>query len=67
MACCVILGGIMANFFGKILPVIVWFGVWIFLGRHAKKKFKPKLLDLSLIMCGIPATLVMWWVISFAL
>jgi hypothetical protein len=36
-------------------------------GRYAKKRIKPKLLDLSLIMIGLPATLVMWWVISFAL
>jgi hypothetical protein len=57
----------MAYFFAKILPVIVWFSAWIVVGRHAKKRSKTKLLDLSLIMCGIPATLVMWWVISFAL
>jgi hypothetical protein len=54
-------------FFSKILPVMVWFGAWIVVGRYAKKRIKPKLLDLSLIMIGIPATLVMWWVISFAL
>ncbi len=57
----------MAYFFTKILPVIVWFSVWIVVGRIAKKRSRTKLLDLSLIMCGIPATLVMWWVISFAL
>ena len=57
----------MAYFFSKILPALVWFGAWIVVGRIAKKRIKPKLLDLSLIMIGIPATLVMWWVISFAL
>jgi hypothetical protein len=57
----------MVYFFAKILPVIVWFSVWIVVGIHAKKRSKPKLLDLSLIMCGLPATLVMWWVISFTL
>ena len=60
-------GGKVAYFFGKILPVVVWFGIWIFVSRVAKKKMRPKLLDLSLIMLGIPATMVMWWVISFAL
>jgi hypothetical protein len=54
-------------FFSKILPVLVWFGAWIVAGRYAKTRNKPKLLDLSLIMIGLPATLVMWWVISFAL
>ncbi|MBW2409634.1 MAG: hypothetical protein JRF72_07525 [Deltaproteobacteria bacterium] len=57
----------MAYFFGKILPVVVWFAIWIVVVRAAKKRLRPKLLDLSLIMLGIPATLVMWWVISFAL
>ena len=57
----------MAYFFTKILPVVVWFGIWIVVARAAKIKMRPKLLDLSLIMLGIPATLVMWWVISFAL
>lgn len=57
----------MAYFFTKILPVVAWFGIWMFVTRTAQKKSKPKLLDLSLIMLGIPATLVMWWVISFAL
>ena len=60
-------GGKMAYFFTKILPVMVWFGIWIVVARAAKIKMRPKLLDLSLIMLGIPATLVMWWVISFAL
>ncbi len=64
---CASRGGKMAYFFGKILPTVVWFGIWIFAARTAKKKSRPKLLDLSLIMLGIPATLVMWWVISFAL
>ena len=57
----------MTYFFGKILPVVVWFVIWIIVARAAKKRLRPKLLDLSLIMLGIPATLVMWWVISFAL
>ena len=57
----------MVYFFSKTLPVMVWFAAWIVVARYAKKRIKPKLLDLSLIMIGIPATLVMWWVISFAL
>jgi hypothetical protein len=57
----------MVYFFSKILPAVVWFGAWIAVGRYAKKRTKPKLLDLVLIMIGLPATLVMWWLISFAL
>ena len=48
----------------KALLVVASFGIWVFVIRYSTREEKRKLNDFAWIMCGIPGTLVMWWVIS---